>query len=143
MISKNEKMLEIFGPGPDRREQQLDGSHPGGERDGKGAAGPGDPRREPRSDAPFISVSCASLTESLLETELFGHEKGRSRGERHPPREARARAGRDPVLDEIGDISLKLQMDLLRVLEQKEFRRVGGTEVIAINSRILAATNRT
>jgi transcriptional regulator with PAS, ATPase and Fis domain len=97
----------------------------------------------PRSEAPFISVSCASLTESLLESELFGHEKGAFTGASAIKR-GKLELAQDGTLflDEIGDISLKLQMDLLRVLEQKEFRRVGGSDLISISSRILAATNR-
>jgi transcriptional regulator with PAS, ATPase and Fis domain len=88
-------------------------------------------------------VSCASLTESLLESELFGHEKGAFTGANAIKR-GKLELAQDGTLflDEIGDIGLKLQMDLLRVLEQREFRRVGGSDLIAINSRIIAATNR-
>jgi DNA-binding NtrC family response regulator len=97
----------------------------------------------PRRDAPFISVSCAALTESLLESELFGHEKGAFTGA-DAIRRGKIELAQDGTLflDEIGDVSLKLQMDLLRVLEQREFRRVGGHDLIPINSRIIAATNR-
>ena len=97
----------------------------------------------PRKDKPFIKVNCAALSETLLESELFGHEKGAFTGAigRKEGRFELADGG-TLFLDEIGDISLKLQMDLLRVLEQKEFRRVGGSDLIAISSRILAATNR-
>jgi len=97
----------------------------------------------PRREAPFISVSCAALTESLLESELFGHEKGAFTGA-DAIRRGKIELAQDGTLflDEIGDVSLKLQMDLLRVLEQREFRRVGGHDLIPINSRIIAATNR-
>jgi two-component system response regulator AtoC len=97
----------------------------------------------PRKDEPFVTVSCASLTESLLESELFGYEKGAFTGA-DQARSGKIELAKDGTLflDEIGDISLKLQMDLLRVLEEKEFRRVGGTQLIPVNSRIIAATNR-
>jgi transcriptional regulator with PAS, ATPase and Fis domain len=97
----------------------------------------------PRRDAPFVTVSCAALTETLLESELFGHEKGAFTGA-DQARSGKIELAKDGTLflDEIGDISLKLQMDLLRVIEQREFRRVGGTQLIPITSRIIAATNR-
>jgi transcriptional regulator with PAS, ATPase and Fis domain len=90
-----------------------------------------------------VTVSCAALSESLLESELFGHEKGSFTGA-DQARSGKVELAKDGTLflDEIGDISLKLQMDLLRVLEEKEFRRVGGTQLIPVNSRIIAATNR-
>ncbi|MBI5419923.1 MAG: sigma-54-dependent Fis family transcriptional regulator [Deltaproteobacteria bacterium] len=84
-----------------------------------------------------------SKNEKMLESELFGHEKGAFTGANAIKR-GKLELAQDGTLflDEIGDISLKLQMDLLRVLEQKEFRRVGGSDLIAISSRIIAATNR-
>ncbi|MDH3238988.1 MAG: sigma 54-interacting transcriptional regulator, partial [Deltaproteobacteria bacterium] len=97
----------------------------------------------PRRDEPFVTVSCAALTETLLESELFGNEKGAFTGA-DQARSGKIELAKDGTLflDEIGDISLKLQMDLLRVIEQREFRRVGGTQLIPITSRIIAATNR-
>ena len=97
----------------------------------------------PRVGGPFVAVSCAALTESLLESELFGHEKGSFTGA-----SARRRGkfeianGGTLFLDEVGDISGKLQLDLLRVLEDRRFHRVGGTEPIEVDVRIIAATNR-
>ncbi len=97
----------------------------------------------PRAEGPFVVVSCAALTESLLEGELFGHEKGAFTGATATRRGKLELAhGGTLFLDEIGDISPKLQLDLLRFLEQHEFRRVGGTEVIRVDARIIAATNR-
>jgi len=97
----------------------------------------------PRRDGPFVGVSCAASTETLLESELFGLEKG---GFTAAGTNARGKfeiaAGGTLFLDEIGDISPKSQMDLLRVLEAREFRRVGGSQVIKTDVRIIAATSR-
>jgi DNA-binding NtrC family response regulator len=96
----------------------------------------------PRSEAPFISLSCAALTETLLESELFGYEKGAFTGADSTRIGKFELAGDGTLfLDEIGDISPKLQMDLLRVLEQREFTRIGGQALIPVRSRIIAATN--
>jgi len=96
-----------------------------------------------RREGPFVGVSCAALTESLLESELFGHEKGAFTGATGSARgKFEIAAGGTLFLDEIGDISPKLQLDLLRVLDAKEFRRVGGTQLIKTDVRIIAATNR-
>jgi two-component system, NtrC family, response regulator AtoC len=143
MISKNEKMLEIFDLARTVAKSSSTVLIQGESGTGKELLARAIHDESPRMDAPFISVSCASLTESLLESELFGHEKGAFTGATALNR-GKLELARDGTLflDEIGDISLKLQMDLLRVLEQKEFRRVGGSELIPINSRILAATNR-
>ncbi|HUT83013.1 MAG TPA: sigma-54 dependent transcriptional regulator [Thermodesulfobacteriota bacterium] len=96
-----------------------------------------------RADTPFVSVSCAALTETLLESELFGHEKGAFT---HAISQKKGKFemanGGTIFLDEIGDIGAKLQLDLLRILQEKEFSRVGGNEVIKVDVRIIAATNR-
>jgi len=143
MISKNEKMLEIFELARTVAKSSSTVLIQGESGTGKELLARAIHDESPRADAPFISVSCASLTESLLESELFGHEKGAFTGAAVLKR-GKLELAQDGTLflDEIGDISLKLQMDLLRVLEQREFRRVGGSELIAINSRIIAATNR-
>jgi DNA-binding NtrC family response regulator len=143
MISKNEKMLEIFDLARTVAKSSSTVLIQGESGTGKELLARAIHDESPRSEAPFISVSCASLTESLLESELFGHEKGAFTGASAIKR-GKLELAQDGTLflDEIGDISLKLQMDLLRVLEQKEFRRVGGTDLIAISSRIIAATNR-
>ncbi len=97
----------------------------------------------PRREGPFVGVSCAALTESLLESELFGHEKGAFTGAVGSARgKFELAAGGTLFLDEIGDISPKLQLDLLRVLDAREFRRVGGSQLIKTDVRIIAATNR-
>jgi len=92
---------------------------------------------------PFIAVSCGALPDSLLESELFGFEKGAFTGADHTKKGRFELADKGTLfLDEIGDISLKTQVDLLRVLQQKEFRRLGGQEEIKVDVRILAATNQ-
>ena len=97
----------------------------------------------PREHLPFVAVSCAALTESLLESELFGHEKGAFTGAVSRQRGKFEAAHRGTLfLDEIGDISPKLQLDFLRVLETRRFTRVGGVESIEVDVRIIAATNR-
>jgi len=96
-----------------------------------------------RAKKPFIKVSCAALPESLIESELFGHEKGAFTGA-----EARKKGrfelaeGGTLFLDEIGDVNPSTQVKLLRVLQEREFERVGGTETIKANVRLLAATNK-
>lgn len=97
----------------------------------------------PRAKAPFIKFNCASIPEGLLESELFGHEKGSFTGA------AALRKGRFELadtgtifLDEIGDLPLSLQPKILRVLQEREFERVGGEKTLSVNVRIIAATSR-
>jgi two-component system, NtrC family, response regulator AtoC len=97
----------------------------------------------PRAAEPFIAVSCAALTETLLESELFGHEKGAFTGaDRRTKGKFELAEGGTLFLDEIGDISPKLQLDLLRALEDRRFYRIGGSEPVSVNVRIIASTNR-
>lgn len=92
---------------------------------------------------PFIAVSCGALPDSLLESELFGYEKGAFTGADYTKKGRFEMADKGTLfLDEIGDISRKTQIDLLRVLQEKAFRRLGGQEMINVDVRILAATNR-
>ena len=97
----------------------------------------------PRKDAPFIKVNCAALTESLLESELFGHEKGAFTGA-IGDRKGRFELahGGTLFLDEIGDVSPSFQAKLLRVLQEREFERVGGTKAVKVDVRLICATNR-
>ncbi|HAF01164.1 MAG TPA: nif-specific transcriptional activator NifA [Methylophilaceae bacterium] len=96
-----------------------------------------------RKDRPFIKVNCAALTESLLESELFGHEKGAFTGalQERKGRFEQAHGG-TLFLDEIGDISPTCQVKLLRVLQEREFERVGGNKTIKVDVRLICATNR-
>ena len=96
-----------------------------------------------RADKPFIKVNCAALPETVIESELFGHEKGAFTGA------INTRKGRFEVadsgtifLDEVGDLSPTTQIKLLRVIQEREFERVGGNETIRVNVRVVAATNR-
>lgn len=97
----------------------------------------------PRADSPFVKVNCTALPETLLESELFGHEKGAFTGatDRKPGRFERAYGG-TIFLDEIGDFPPSLQVKLLRVIQFKEFERLGGLETIKANVRIIVATNK-
>ena len=96
----------------------------------------------PRADRPFVAVNCAALTETLLESELFGHEKGAFTDAREMHRgKFEIAEGGTIFLDEIGDMSPGGQAKLLRVLEQKVITRVGGSQAIPINARVIAATN--
>jgi two-component system NtrC family response regulator len=97
----------------------------------------------PRSDKPMIVVNCSALPESLLESELFGHEKGSFTGAtmRRIGRFEQADGG-TLFLDEIGDLSPPVQVKLLRFLQEREFQRVGGNQVIHADVRIISATNR-
>lgn len=100
-------------------------------------------RLSPRKDKPFVAVHCAALNENLLESELFGHEKGAFTGanERQIGRFERADGG-SLFLDEIGEITPATQVKLLRVLESRSLERVGGSQPIQVDVRLLAATNR-
>ncbi len=96
-----------------------------------------------RAKKPFVKVSCAALPESLIESELFGYEKGAFTGaqQRKKGRFELAEGG-TLFLDEIGDLNLSTQVKLLRVLQEREFERVGGTETVKVNVRLIAATNK-
>jgi len=96
-----------------------------------------------RRGKPFVAVSCAALPESLLESELFGHEKGSFTGAYAQKKGKFEVANRGTLfLDEIGEMSANIQVHLLRVLEEKEFTRVGGNEPIKVDVRVISATNR-
>lgn len=96
-----------------------------------------------RQRGPFVAVNCAALPENLIESELFGHERGAFTGatERRLGRFEAANGG-TIFLDEIGDVSPAVQVKLLRVLQEREFERVGGTQTIAVDVRVIAATSR-
>jgi two-component system NtrC family response regulator len=99
-------------------------------------------RRSSRSDGPFIAINCGAIPETLLESELFGHEKGAFTGA-HIQRKGRIESANNGTLflDEIGELPLALQVKLLRFLQEQHLERVGGRETIEVNTRVIAATN--
>ncbi len=142
IISKNSKMHEIFQLVREisslRSTVLIEGeSGTGKELVARAIHYSGD-----RAEQPFVGVSCAALAETLLESELFGHEKGSFTGAGAQKKGKFEMAdGGTIFLDEIGDISGKLQMDLLRILQERSFYRVGGSEEIKVDVRVIAATN--
>src|SRR5207342_3117450 len=97
----------------------------------------------PRAAMPLVVLNCVALTETLLENELFGHERGAFTGaDRLQKGKLEMADGGTIFLDEIGDMSLPLQAKLLRVLQDHEFQRVGGTRTVSVNIRVIAATNK-
>jgi DNA-binding NtrC family response regulator len=99
--------------------------------------------QSPRCYAPFIALNCGAFTDQLLESELFGHEKGAFTDAKNTKKGRLEMANAGTLfLDEVGDISMKMQIDLLRVLETREFCRVGGTVTLHSDFRVIAATNQ-
>jgi two-component system, NtrC family, response regulator HydG len=100
-------------------------------------------RQSPRAKHPFIAINCAALIETLLESELFGHEKGAFTGAISQKKgKLELAQGGAVFLDEIGELAAPMQAKLLRVLQEREFERVGGSQTVRLNVRLIAATNR-
>ncbi|MCI0351757.1 MAG: sigma 54-interacting transcriptional regulator [Acidobacteriales bacterium] len=100
-------------------------------------------QNSPRADKPFVAINCAALTETLLESELFGYEKGAFTGAVGQKKgQLEVADGGTAFLDEIGELAPALQAKLLRVLQEREFMRVGGTRPVKVNIRVIVATNR-
>lgn len=110
---------------------------------GKGELAKAIHQLSPRADKPFVSLHCAALPEALLESELFGHERGSftGAGKKRIGRFEQAHGG-TVFLDEVGEISKAMQVKLLRVLHERTFERIGGRESISVDVRVIAATNR-
>ncbi len=143
IIGKNRKMLELFDLIKDIAKTNSTVLITGESGTGKELIANAIHFNSDRIKKPFVKVNCGVLAENLLESELFGHVKGAFTGA------IRDKLGRFEManggtifLDEIGDISLNMQLKLLRVLQEGEFERVGGTETIKVDVRIIAATNR-
>jgi DNA-binding NtrC family response regulator len=110
---------------------------------GKGLAAKAIHTNSPRRDGPFVTVNCGAIPEHLMESELFGHQKGAFTDAKETKKGRLELAhGGTLFLDEIGEISMRMQIDLLRVLEDRVFYRVGGTQPIEADFRVIAATNR-
>jgi transcriptional regulator with GAF, ATPase, and Fis domain len=100
-------------------------------------------RNSSRAGKPFVAINCAAITETLLESELFGYEKGAFTGAfARKPGKLETADGGTLFLDEVGELALSLQAKLLRVIQEREFERVGGTHALTVDIRIVAATNR-
>jgi len=142
IISKSPKMIQIFDLVRDVASTKSTVLIQGESGTGKELIARAVHYSGDRARRPFISVSCAALAETLLESELFGHEKGSFTGATAQRKgKFESADGGTIFLDEIGDISPKLQMDLLRVLQERRFYRVGGSEEIEVDVRVIAATN--
>src|SRR5205085_6094206 len=99
-------------------------------------------QRSERRDAPFVAINCSAIPESLIESELFGHEKGSFTGA-HAQRKGRIEMANEGTLflDEVGEIPLAIQVKLLRFLQEQVIERIGGRQEIAVDARVIAATN--
>jgi len=110
---------------------------------GKGLAAKAIHTNSPRCNGPFVTVNCGAIPEHLMETELFGHQKGAFTDAKETKKGRLELAhGGTLFLDEVGEISMRMQIDLLRVLEDRVFYRVGGTQPMEVDFRVIAATNR-
>ncbi|MFP4650146.1 MAG: sigma-54 interaction domain-containing protein [Desulfobacterales bacterium] len=143
IIGKSSMMQSIFGMLPDVAASETNVLLCGESGTGKEVLARALHNRSGRSRGPFVAVNCSALAESILESELFGHEKGAFTGadSLKQGRFEMARGG-TLFLDEIGDLKPQIQVKLLRVLEEREFERVGGTRSIKLDARIISATNQ-
>jgi DNA-binding NtrC family response regulator len=143
LVSKNPRMAEIFDLVREVASQRSTVLVQGESGTGKELVARAIHFSGDRGEGPFVAVSCAALAETLLESELFGHEKGSFTGALAQKKgKFELAEGGTLFLDEIGDISPKLQVDLLRVLQERRFFRVGGTTEIKVDVRVVAATHR-
>jgi DNA-binding NtrC family response regulator len=137
VVSKNARMQEIF-----ELAQHIASLRSTVLIQGESGTGKEVVARAIHASKPFVAISCAALAETLLESELFGYEKGAFTGANQQKRGKFEMAdGGTIFLDEIGDISPKLQVDLLRILQQRAFYRVGGSEEVTVDARVIAASH--
>lgn len=143
MIARSRAMLSILERLPDVAASRANVLISGESGTGKELLARAIHRLSPRRNQPFVAVNCSALAESLLESELFGHERGAfTSADRAKPGRFEMASGGTLFLDEIGEMKPELQVKLLRVIEQREFERVGGTRSIALDARIISATNQ-
>ncbi len=143
IIGRSTEMLEVFRLVEQVAPSQASCLVTGESGTGKELIAQALHQRSPRRDAPFVKVSCAALPETLLESELFGHERGSFTGaiSRRSGRFEVA-AGGTVFLDEIGDVPLGMQVKLLRFLQDRQFERIGGNVTLTVDVRVIAATHR-
>jgi two-component system NtrC family response regulator/two-component system response regulator HydG len=143
IIGRSPEMLEVFRLVEQVAPSQASCLVTGESGTGKELIAQALHQRSPRRDAPFVKVSCAALPETLLESELFGHERGSFTGaiSRRSGRFEVA-AGGTVFLDEIGDVPLGMQVKLLRFLQERQFERIGGNVTLTVDVRVIAATHR-
>ncbi len=143
IVSKSPKMIEIFEMVRNLADLDTTVLITGETGTGKELVAHAIHHNSNRCDQRFVRINCGALTETLLESELFGHERGAFSGAVQARRgKFEYASGGTLLLDEIGDISFAMQLKLLRVLQEKEIQRVGGNDTIAVNVRILATTNK-
>jgi DNA-binding NtrC family response regulator len=143
MIGQSRPMQEIFDLIRDVAPMDSTVLITGETGTGKGLAAKAIHTNSPRHNGPFVTVNCGAIPEHLMETELFGHQKGAFTDAKETKKGRLEMAhGGTLFLDEIGEISMRMQIDLLRVLEDRVFYRVGGTQPIEADFRVIAATNR-
>ncbi len=143
MIGQSAPMQRVFNMVEDVASSDATVLITGETGTGKGLAAKAIHTQSPRSEGPFVAVNCGAFPEHLLESELFGYQKGAFTDAKTTKKGRLEMAhGGALLLDEIGEISMHMQIDLLRVLEEKVFYRVGGTQPIEADFRVIAATNR-
>ncbi|MBI3579578.1 MAG: sigma-54-dependent Fis family transcriptional regulator, partial [Ignavibacteriales bacterium] len=143
IISRNDAMKEVFKLVRQVSETDVTALILGETGTGKELLAKAIHYNSPRRDQPFVVITCSALSETLLESELFGHEKGAFTGaQRQRVGKFEDANGGTVFLDEIGDIPLHVQTKLLRVLQEKEIERVGGNRPVPVDVRIIAATNK-
>ena len=143
MIGQSKPMQEVFDLIRDVAPMESTVLITGETGSGKGLAAKAIHTNSPRSEGPFVLVNCGAIPEHLMESELFGHQKGAFTDAKEMKKGRLELAHEGTLfLDEIGEISMRMQIDLLRVLEDRVFYRVGGTQPIEADFRVVAATNR-
>ena len=143
MIGQSKPMQEVFNLIQDVAPMESTVLITGETGTGKGLAAKAIHTNSPRSNGPFVLVNCGAIPEHLMESELFGHQRGAFTDAKET-KKGRLELAHDGtlLLDEIGEIGMRMQIDLLRVLEDRVFYRVGGTQPIEADFRVIAATNR-